>query len=285
MEGLRDRSVRLAAGLTVAVAIPVAVLFYFQFRSISALSDSTGVVLRQLSQQTADGMAQGLQDALKAPYINVLLRVPQSQTEPLDLSQIAPTLQQGLSTEPFVDRFYVWSEASDEHRGEVLAFDRQHNDFTDDVPEAPLLVRKFRELAEQKHAISLFEETINDRLMYFQAQLRFRFPARDKMTSFVAFRVDAERLRREFIPAFVVRRLRIVEGPTGSPALTVTVIDQGGRVVFPPDHTANTPYVDERAFPMAFFDTELARLIAPEGKQLEAWRLRAGYGGQTIPDI
>jgi len=285
MEWLRDRSVRLAVGLTVVVAIPVAVLFYFQFRSISALGESTGVVLRQLSQQTADGTTQLLQDALKAPYINVLLRVPQSQTEPLDLSQIAPTLQQGLSSEPFVDRFYVWSEASDEHRGEVLAFDRQHNDFTDDVPEASLLVRKFRELAEQKHAISVFEETIDGRLMYFQAQLRFRFPARDRMTSFVALRVDAERLRREFIPAFVVRRLRSVEGPTGSPALTVTVLDQDGRVLFPPDHTADTPYVDERSFPMAFFDTELARLIAPEGKTLETWRLRAGYGGQTIPDI
>ena len=29
------------------------------------------------------------------------------------------------------------------------------------------------------------------------------FPARDKLTSFVALRVDAERLRGEFLPAFV----------------------------------------------------------------------------------
>jgi len=56
-------------------------------------------------------------------------------------------------------------------------------------------------------------------------------------------------------------------------------------VLFPPDHTAQTPYVDERSFSMAFFDTELARLIAPEDKQLETWRLRTGYGGQTIPEI
>src|SRR6266566_2979888 len=147
---VRDRSVRLATALAVAVAIPVGILFYFQFRSISALSESSGVVLRQLSQETADGVTQGLQDALKAPYVNVLLRVPQAQTEPLDLSQIAPTLQQGLSTEPFVDRFYVWSDLTVEHRDEVLAFDREHGDFTDEVPEASLLVQKFRELAEQK---------------------------------------------------------------------------------------------------------------------------------------
>ena len=34
---VRDRSLRLAAGLAIAVAIPVAVLFYFQFRSLSDL--------------------------------------------------------------------------------------------------------------------------------------------------------------------------------------------------------------------------------------------------------
>src|SRR5712691_3566541 len=82
---LRDRSLRLATALAVAVAIPVAVLFYFQFRSITDLGQSSAVILRQLSQETADGLSQSLQDTLKAPYINVLLRVPQAQTEPLDL--------------------------------------------------------------------------------------------------------------------------------------------------------------------------------------------------------
>src|SRR6266536_6211639 len=117
---IRDRSLRLAAGLAVAVAIPVAILFYFQFRSISALSQSSAVVLRQLSQETADGVTQSLQDTLKAPYINVLLRVSQAQTEPLDLGLIGPTLEQGLATEPFVKQFYVWSDETPEHRGEVL---------------------------------------------------------------------------------------------------------------------------------------------------------------------
>src|SRR5882672_3683754 len=91
---LHDRTIRLAAGLAIVVAIPVAILFYFQFRSISALSQSSTVVLRQLSQETADGMTQGLQDALRAPYINVLLRVGQVQTEPLDLQAISPTFEQ-----------------------------------------------------------------------------------------------------------------------------------------------------------------------------------------------
>src|SRR5205823_1800976 len=285
MELLGDRSARLAATLAVAIAIPVAGLFYFQFRSISALSQSSAVVLRQLSQETANGITQSLQDALKAPYINVLLRVSQAQTEPLDLSLIAPALDEGLNAQPFVDRYYVWSDLTVEHRDEVLAYDREHRDFTTDVPEAAMLVTRFKELAPQKHAISLFETTIDGRLTYFQAQLRFRFPARDKLTSFVALRVDAERLRREFFPAFIASHFNHVDGPTGFPPLTVTVVGAGGRVVYPYGGPPPTRYVDERTFALVFFDPELQRFIAPEGHKPEMWRLRTGYDNQTIPDI
>src|SRR2546427_9574040 len=82
---LRDRSLRLAAALAVAVAIPVAVLFYFQFRSLNDLSRSSAVVLRQLSKETADGIAKTIEDELKAPHIEVLLKITQGRTEPLDL--------------------------------------------------------------------------------------------------------------------------------------------------------------------------------------------------------
>ena len=56
---LSDRGVRLAAGLAVVVAIPVAVLFYFQFRSLNDLEATSAVVLRQLSSDTADSLRQG----------------------------------------------------------------------------------------------------------------------------------------------------------------------------------------------------------------------------------
>ncbi len=55
---LYDRGVRFAAGLAVVVAIPVAVLFYFQFRSLNDLEAASAVVLRQLSHDTADSLAR-----------------------------------------------------------------------------------------------------------------------------------------------------------------------------------------------------------------------------------
>src|SRR5262245_55358983 len=280
-----DRGLRLATALAVAIAIPVAVLFYFQFRSISALSRSSDVILRQLSQETAGGAAQSLQDALKAPYINVLLRVSQAQTEPLDLGLIGPTLEQGLENEPFVQRFYVWSDQTVEHRDEVLAYDRDSHGFTTNVPEGPLLVKRFHELAPQKHAISVFEAVIDGRRTYFQGQLRFRFPARDKLTSFVAIRVDAEQLRTEFLPNSMTARLRNVEGPTDLPRLGVTVLDDDGRVLFPAGGTAPLRFIDERTFSLVFFEPDLQPLIAPEHHQPEIWRLRTSYANQPIPDI
>jgi signal transduction histidine kinase len=282
---IQNRSLRLAGGLAVAVAIPVAVLFYFQFRSIDALGRSSAVVLRQLSQETADGVTRKIEDALKAPYINVLLRTPQAQSDPLNLTTMEPTFEQALAAMPFVTRFYVWSDISIEHRGELLAYDREHEGFHADLPEADLLIRRFRELAAQKRAISFFETVIDGRRTYFQAQLRFVFPARDKMTSFAAFRIDGERLRNEFFPAVVDEKLKSVEGPTGFPPLSVTLIDETNRVIFPAGGSIPTVYVDERTFPLVFFDPELVSLSAPEGRKFELWRVRTGYGNQTIPAI
>ncbi len=282
---LRNRSLRLAAALAVAVAIPVTILFYFQFRSIADLGRSSAVVLRQLSQETADGLTKNIEDELKMPYINTMLGVPQQNTEPLNLPAIAKTFDEGLIAQPYVSRYYVWSDVTVEHRDELLAYDRDTHAFRTGVPEAALLVERFRELAPEKRAISVFEATIDGRRAYFQAQLRFTFPSRDRLTSFVAFRVDAEALRRDFFPAFIAAKLASVEGPTGFPRLSVTVLDHDNRVVFPASGTAPATFVDERTFPLAFFDPELSRFIAPEGHQQETWRVRTGYGDQSIADI
>ena len=82
--------------------------------------------------------------ALKSPYANVLLRITQRQVEPLDLPVIASTFERSLAIDTFITRYYVWSDVTDEHRGEVLAYDRDRRGFTNDVPEAETLVRRAR---------------------------------------------------------------------------------------------------------------------------------------------
>jgi signal transduction histidine kinase len=282
---VRDRSLRLAVGLAVGVAIPVAILFYFQFRSLSDLGKSSTVVLRQLSQESADGLTKTLQDSLRAPRTDVLLKIGQRQTEPLDLALIENTFEQGLVADPFVDGFYAWSDVTTEHHDEVLSFDRETRTFVVNPPEAAIMVRQFKALAPEKRAIAVFEAPLNGRRTYFLAQLRFTFPSRDRMTSFIALRVDAERLRREYIPQLVASKVANVEGPTGFPPLEVTVLDGGNRVIFPAGGSAIKGFVDERTFPLVFYEPDLTQFAAPENGKPEMWRVRTGYGDQSIPEI
>src|SRR2546422_8544032 len=218
MELLGDRSVRLAATLAVAIAIPVAILFYFQFRSISALSQSSPVVLRQLSQETADGVTKVVVDTLRTARVDVLLKIGQRQTEPLDLAYIENAFEQGLVNDPFVDRFYVWSDVTNEYKGRVLAYDRTSYGFITNPPESALLVKRFHDLAPEQRAIAIFDDTIGGRRTHFQGQLRFTF-TRDRLTSFVALAVDAGRLSSDYIPRLLAGKFPKIEGPTGFPPL------------------------------------------------------------------
>jgi len=282
---LRDRSVRLAAGLTVAIGIPVAVLFFFQFRSLSDLSASSTVVLRQLSQEAADGITQDIEHALKMPHIEVLLRVRQSHTEPLNLPYVERAFVESAVRDTFITRYYVWSDVTTDHRGEVLAFDPKTRQFASNPTDAAPLLSRIRELAPRKRAIVTFEMPVDGRRAYVQAQLRFPEPARDRVTSFTAFAVDAERLRRDYFPARVALKLRDLEAPTGFPPLVVTMLDASGQVVFPPGGSKPARSVDEREFPLVFFDKELVEYSAPLEMNRETWRILTGYGNQTIPEI
>jgi signal transduction histidine kinase len=283
---LRDRSVRLAAGLTIAVAIPVAVLFYFQFRSLRDLGESSAIVLRQLSQETADDIANAIDDALKAPHINVLLRITQAQTEPLDLPFIQRAFEDSIKRDTFITRYYVWSEMSDAHHGEVLAYDRQSHAFVANPPEAAALLGQIRGFAPRKRAIVAFPTSLDNRSTYVQVQLRFNPPVtRDRLTSFVAFSVDAEGLRRDYFPALLAAKMQSAQRPSGFPPLAVAVADDNERVVFPLGGAARLRVVDERQFPLVFFDKELLAFAAPLELHRETWRVRTGYDDQTIPGI
>ena len=159
----RDRSLRLATLLAVGIGIPVAILFYFQFRSLSDLSQASSVVLRQMSLETADAVTKELQDSLHAPRTDVLLKIFQYQTEPLDLPFIQTTFNQGLDSDPFVDGFYVWSDATVEHRNELLSFDRNTRSFVASPPETGLVLGQFRAMAPAQRAIAVFEAPLNGR--------------------------------------------------------------------------------------------------------------------------
>ena len=291
---MHDRGMRLAVGLAIVVAIPMAVLFYFQFRSLSDIEKTSAILLRQLSSDTAESLTQSAEDYLKRPYLSVLLRVPQARIEPLDLAWIDPILHDALQESPYVTSFFVWTE-----RGPLgnkwLAYDHQTNAepagawdrrFREDTVFGAKLLPRLHQLVKLRRAIVAFTEEVNGRQYYVQAQLRFESFARERMTSVVAMAVDAERLRTEFIPALLRDRLANVQQPVGFPSLEAAVLAEDGSRIFQSDPTRSDDVpVDERSFAIIFFDKELLAFAAPYEQLREIWGLRTGYGPLSIPEI
>ena len=290
-----DRGVRLAAGLAIVVAIPMAVLFYFQFKSLNDIETTSAVVLRQLSSETADSITRSVEDYLKRPHISVLLRIPAARMEPLDLQFIEPIFNDALSESPFVESFFVWTERGPQSN-KWLVFDQASkakpisdvgNGFREDKALGKKLLGRLRELVKTRRAIVAFTETINGRPHYVQAQLRFEGPARERMTSVTAFAVDAERLRTQFIPSILRDWLASVQQPSGFPRLETEVLDEEGRHIFASHADRNEHFapVDERSFAIIFFDKELLEFAAPYEQHREIWGLRTSYGPHPIPEI
>lgn len=290
-----DRGIRLAAGLAVVVAIPMAVLFYFQFKSLNDIETTSAVVLRQLSSETADSLTRSIEDYLKRPHISVLLRITQARTEPLDLPFIEPVFNDALTESPFVESFFVWTEVGP-RANQWLVFDQASKQlptgaidrrFREDKELGRKLLGRLRELVETRRAIVAFTEDINGKPHYVQAQLRFEGPARGRMTSVVAFAVDAEKLRTQYVPNVMRDWLASVQQPSGFPRLESEILDEDGNHIFasqaePPEHFQP---VDERSFAIIFFDKELLEFAAPYEQHREIWGLRTSYGPRPIPEI
>lgn len=292
---VQDRGVRLAAGLAIVVAIPVAVLFYFQFRSLNDLEETSAVVLRQLSTDTADNVTKAIEEALKRPHIGILLRIPGARFEPLDLASIAPVLEEGFQESPFLDEFYIWSrmtpEGDDEGRWFVFNRDSLREPpgdpearFHEDPESMARILPKLQKMAGLRRAIVAFADEIHGRKHYIHAQLRWSSSARDKLTSLMAFAVDAEHLRDDYFPRLVSARLASLQQPTGFPALGVSLVDDDGAFVLQAKSGRDEPVLDERSFPLVFFDKELLEFAAPYEEHREVWRVRTSYGA-AVPDF
>ena len=221
------------------VAIPVAVLFYFQFRSINDLASTSAVVLRQLSQETADAAANDVEDTLKRPHIGVLLAVPQARTDAMDLPCAStPCSAQGLEESPFVEAFYVWSadlaaaarhDARLQPRQPGRRLGRPRARFRDAPGVGAVVLPRLQQLLEHKRAIVAFPATIGGRQKYVQAQLRFPNADRDARSR-ASWRWSStpRTSARVHLPAMMKARLASVQHLGGFPQLDLTLRDATG---------------------------------------------------------
>jgi signal transduction histidine kinase len=293
---LHDRGVRFAAGLAVVVAIPVAVLFYFQFRSLADIEETSAIVLRQLSRDTAHSLASEIEKALKQPHVDVLLRpARESRLNPPDLPWLDSVFSEGMSASPFIEELWFWSEEAAGFENKFLVFDRasmRHQPpdaaprFRESSQRHGQIVPRAKALGVERRAIVLFPAQIDGRRKYIQLQLGFESDRRERVTRLLGFMVDADELRTTYFPSLIQRRLATVQQPVGFPPLELYLADTEGKAVTaagqPP---SSTSFVDEREFSLVFFDRELLEYAAPYEQSRETWHVRASYGAHTIPEI
>jgi signal transduction histidine kinase len=292
---LQDRGVRFAAGLAVVVAIPVAVLFYFQFKSLDDIEETSAVVLRQLSRDTADSLTREIEEALKRPHIDLLLRPgQQTRLSPPDFGWLDTVFAEGMTASEFIEELWFWAEGADGTDDRFLVFDRAslHTQPTDtdrrfhtSPKRHEQMIPHVRRLSAERRSIVAFPAVVDGRKKYVQLQLGWDTPNRDRAVRLVGFMVDAEELRTRYFPMLIEKRLATVQQPIGFPPLELHLADGEGAPVVPGDGDAASTFVDERTFPLVFFDRELLEYAAPYEQSRETWRLRTSYGAQTIPEI
>ena len=234
-------------------------------------ASSSAVVLRQLSQETADGVTKRSAGHAEA----AVHQRPAARSAGAD--RAARSRRSSRTTfDAGARRRAVRRRATTSGRTSPTSIATRCSPFDRDTPRlhrpparsARCWSKRFRELAPAKRAISVFEATLDGRRTYFHAQLRFTFPSRDRMTSFVALRGRRRAPARD-VHSRARRRAswRRSKGPTGFRRCNVTVLDGDSRVIFPAGGAAPARFVDERTFPLVFFEPELQRFTAPEGRR------------------
>ena len=142
-------------------------------------------MLRQLSRDTADSLAREIEEALKRPHIDLLLRPgQQARLNPPDFAWLDTVFAEGLAASPFIEELWLWSENADGRLGQVLRLRsrqpatrrRAHADqrFRESPPRHAQIVPMLRgDWARSAGRLSRFPTVIDGRQKYVQVQLGF----------------------------------------------------------------------------------------------------------------
>ena len=240
------------------------------------------MVLRQLSSDTADSPARigrGLPQAPAHQRAAARAAGAHRAARPAVHRSDHSTRAEGKPVRRVVLRVV---RASGPHGNQWLVFDhasRWHagRRRREPLPRRPAcsatqLLPRLRGAGRRRAAIVAFTEEHQRAPEVRAGAAALRDAARERMTSVVALVVDAERLRTEFMPALLQRsagqraaagRLPVASKRRCSPKTARAFSIR-------PSRSDDTP-VDERSFPLVFFDKELLEFAAPYEQQREIW--------------
>ena len=267
-----------------ATLIAAALVLYLQHRAISALESQTGIILRQVSEQTAEDVAQRLSRIIDGPVFDTLTAVNHPELRAGRLDLVARQYEEGLRNYPHVDRFLAWNaQIARDMPGEVLFYGRDGR-YTRDPALGRAIVALARQHAPAQH-IYIAAEGIGPEKRH-QVFLRLFWSDADRVDYFamLGFVVDPSRLRASLFDTLYEKELAsLLRERAGDVPLQLQVIDEHGVRIHGPEQAQ--PLAAEVVFPMLFYpaeeiETRMAATVAPR-----PWTIRvstaAPGGGLT----
>ncbi|MGH9392130.1 MAG: hypothetical protein ACRD1Z_21200, partial [Vicinamibacteria bacterium] len=171
---LESKPLRVALVPLLVIGIPVAVLLALLFQALDRFEARTTHVLREGSEQLAEGLAQEIEREFKAPLFNFLEQVDHVAVRRMDLARVASDLRRNQEEARLARTFFMWSKlaaAPGSPEGEVLFYDLRDvetpppsgmtlSGFWTDPSRSAQLVAKVREFSVLGSSYGLLYETL-----------------------------------------------------------------------------------------------------------------------------
>ena len=269
-----------------ATLCAAALVLYLQHRAITALQTQTGVILRQISEQTADDIAHHVRRTLDGPVFDTLTAVNHPDLRAGRLDLVAKQYQEGLDTYPHVERFFVWNEQTETTaHGEVMFFGRDGG-FNRDPDMGRAIIDLARKYAPEQHIYIAAEGVGPERRHQVFLRIFWTDARRVNYFAVLGFVVDPVMLRERLFTELSGASLdELLQRRGGDVPLELQITDDHGQRVYGPERAH--PLSAEVTFPMQIYPADDIGSRLSGSLQARPWTIRvsATAPGAGVPGI
>jgi signal transduction histidine kinase len=250
-----------------AVVCAAALVLYLQHRTVVEQRKQTALVLHEIAEQTAQAVVADVRTTLEGPVFDTLTAVNHPQIRDSRLDLLAAEYKAGLDAYPHVERFFVWTEQTDESvPGEVLFFGpghgpahavprAVHSDFTRDPALGRELFVLARRYAPSQQIYAAYAQVGPDSNHDVFLRLFWTDARRDHFFAVIGFVVDRSRMRTALFPELHRRHLDQLLKVRGEDLpFELRVRDDRGTVVWGP--AEEQPLAARAPLPMVFYPAQ-----------------------------
>lgn len=293
------------ATVVAATAIPVLLLFAFQWYLLDRFSSVTRVVLRQASQEVATRLAAQIRSDFESPMPSLVEVVPHDAVRRLDWGRVSEVLDRKQAQFWFVDRFLMWSRSDPEdgHYAELrdaVVFHRLHQSsgdgstgientyphqfFTDDLSRTVFL--KANAAANARINFGFAPITFDGRPYYAIFHYVYDVPDRAQLGAIMGYMIDLQYLRDHYFRRVISEEMLRQGTMSGLPRPTALIVDDHGQQLYASDvFDSQDPDIGQARFPALFFNVDLLDSNSPLRSTMPRWTVRSGYAGATVSSI